>query len=55
MAAMAHLSSGVGLADENLGRRPAKFASEENMARLDRIRAEYDPDGRFHSWLGRVE
>ena len=54
MAAMAHLSSGVGLADENLGRRPAKFATEENMARFDRIRAEYDPDGRFHGWMGRL-
>ncbi|RDH76598.1 FAD-binding oxidoreductase [Mycolicibacterium moriokaense] len=53
MAAMAHLSSGIGLADENLGRRPAKFAADEHMARLDRIRATYDPDGRFHSWMGR--
>jgi len=55
MAAMAHLSSGIGLADENLGRRPAKFAADENIARLDRIRAKYDPDGRFHSWMGRLE
>lgn len=55
MAAMAHLSSGVGLADENLGRRPAAFATRENMAQLDAIRARRDPDGRFHSWLGRVD
>jgi FAD/FMN-containing dehydrogenase len=54
MAAMAHLSSGVGLADENLGRRPARFATDENMARLDRIRDEFDPQGRFNSWMGRV-
>jgi FAD/FMN-containing dehydrogenase len=54
MAAMAHLSSGIGLADENLGRRSAKFATDENMARLDRIRAKYDPDGLFHSWMGRA-
>lgn len=54
LAAMAHLSSGVNLGDENLGRRPARFATEENMARLDRVRAHYDPDGRFHSWLGRL-
>lgn len=54
MAAMARLSSGVGLADENLGRRPAKFATDENMARLNRVRAKYDPDGRFHSWMGHV-
>lgn len=55
MAAMAHLSSGVGLADENLGRRPAEFATRDNMARLDAIRARRDPHGRFHSWLGRVD
>lgn len=54
MAAMAHLSSGIGLADENLGRRPAKFATDKNMAHLDKVRAIYDPDGRFHSWMGRL-
>lgn len=53
MADMAHLASGVGLADENLGGRPARFATDANMDRLDRIRAEYDPHGRFHSWMGR--
>ncbi|MEZ0363081.1 FAD-binding oxidoreductase [Mycobacterium sp. pUA109] len=55
MAAMAHLASGINLCDENLGRRPARFATAENMARLQRIRAAYDPDGRFHSWLGGAE
>ncbi len=54
MAAMSHLASGIQLADENLGQRPAKFATDENMARLDKVRASYDPDGRFHSWMGRV-
>lgn len=54
MAAMAPLASGIQLADENLGARPARFVSDENMARLDRVRAQYDPDGRFHSWMGRV-
>jgi FAD/FMN-containing dehydrogenase len=49
-----HLSSGIQLADENLGERPARFATDANMARLDAIRAAYDPDGRFHSWLGRL-
>ncbi|CAN5149687.1 FAD-binding oxidoreductase [soil metagenome] len=53
MAAMAHLQTGIQLADENLGRRPAKFVSDEAMARLDRVRAAYDPDGRFHTWMGR--
>lgn len=46
-------SSGIQLADENLGRRPARFVSEANLARLDAVRAQYDPDGVFHSWMGR--
>lgn len=54
MRDMAPLASGIQLADENLGRRPAKFVSEENMARLDEIRAAYDPEGRFHPWMGRL-
>ena len=54
MAAMADLATGVQLADENLGARPARFASDDAMARLDRIRAAYDPEGRFHSWMGRA-
>ncbi len=54
MAAMAPLATGIQLADENLGKRPAKFATDDAMAKLDRVRAEYDPDGRFHSWMGRL-
>jgi FAD/FMN-containing dehydrogenase len=54
MAAMSHLATGIQLADENLGQRPAKFATDDVMARLDKIRAAYDPDGRFYSWMGRV-
>lgn len=54
MAAMADLASGIQLADENLGQRPAKFATDENMARLDKVRATYDPEGRFYSWMGRI-
>jgi FAD/FMN-containing dehydrogenase len=53
MAAMSHLATGIALADENLGRRPARFITDANMARLDKVRAAYDPDGRFHSWMGR--
>jgi hypothetical protein len=53
MAAMSHLATGIALADENLGRRPAPFITEPNMARLDEVRSSYDPDGRFHSWMGR--
>ncbi|HTQ22913.1 FAD-binding oxidoreductase [Mycobacterium sp.] len=54
MAAMSHLATGIQLADENLGQRPARFATEEAMAKLDRVRAEYDPDGLFNSWMGRI-
>jgi FAD/FMN-containing dehydrogenase len=51
MAAMSHLATGISLADENLGRRPAKFITDPNMARLDKVRSVYDPDRRFHSWM----
>jgi len=54
MAAMAPLATGMQLADENLGVRPARFASDAAMARLDEVRAAYDPAGRFHSWMGRL-
>lgn len=45
---------GIQLADENLARRPAKFVSDANMVRLDQARAKYDPQGRFHPWMGRI-
>ena len=54
MGEMEPLSSGIQLADENLGQRPARFARDENMARLDQVRAAYDPDGLFHPWMGRL-
>ncbi|BBZ44179.1 FAD-binding oxidoreductase [Mycobacterium parmense] len=54
MAAMSHLATGIQLADENLGRRPARFATDAAMARLDEVRAAYDPDGLFNSWMGRL-
>ncbi|MDI3314669.1 MAG: FAD-binding oxidoreductase [Mycobacterium sp.] len=53
MAAMSHLATGIALADENLARRPAKFITDANMARLDEVRSAYDPHGRFHSWMRR--
>jgi len=55
MAAMSHLATGIALADENLCRRPARFITEPNMARLEKVRTAYDPDGRFHSWMSGVE
>ena len=54
MSAMSDLAVGIQLADENLGQRPARFASDAAMAKLDRVRAEYDPDGLFNSWMGRI-
>jgi FAD/FMN-containing dehydrogenase len=53
MRSMEPLATGVQLADENLGERPARFATDDAMARLDEIRARWDPTGRFHSWMGR--
>jgi hypothetical protein len=53
MREMEPLASGIQLADENLGRRPARFVTGENLARLDDLRAQHDPHGRFHEWMGR--
>ena len=52
MRAMEPLASGIQLADENLGERPARFATDGTLARLAAARSRYDPDGRFHSWMG---
>jgi FAD/FMN-containing dehydrogenase len=53
LAEMEHLATGIQLADENLGQRPARFVSDAHLARLDEIRAARDPEGRFHPWMGR--
>lgn len=50
---MEHLSVGCQLADENLAERPQRFVTDENLARLDRVRAARDPGGRFYEWMGR--
>jgi FAD/FMN-containing dehydrogenase len=54
MRRMARFATGLQLADENLGMRPGKFLADANMARLDALRARYDRDGRFHSYMGRA-
>ena len=54
MSAMADLATGIQLADENLGQRPARVVTDEAMARLDTVRAAYDPGGVFYSWMGRI-
>jgi FAD/FMN-containing dehydrogenase len=46
-------ATGIQLADENLDLRAARFVSDENLARLDALRARHDPDGLFHPWMGR--
>jgi len=45
------LSKGIQLADENLIGRPARYLSDENNRRLEELRARYDPDGLFASYL----
>ncbi|MDA0915546.1 MAG: FAD-binding oxidoreductase [Proteobacteria bacterium] len=52
MAVMEAHSEGIQLADENVGRRPARFMKDENLKRLERLRQTYDPARRFHSWMG---
>jgi FAD/FMN-containing dehydrogenase len=54
MREMEQHSSGIQLADENLGNRPARFVEEGRLRRLDDLRARYDSDGRFHAWMGRA-
>jgi hypothetical protein len=51
MREMEHLATGIQLADENLGVRPARFVTADHMRRLEEIRARHDPDRRFHSWM----
>ncbi len=51
MKVLEPLASGIQLADENLAARPFRFMSEENLKRLDRLRAKYDPQGLFHSYM----
>lgn len=55
MREMQGLASGIQLADENLGLRPARALGAEQLARLDELRAARDPEGRFHPWMGRPE
>ncbi len=51
MQRMEGISEGIQLADENLRERTARFLSDENAQRLEQLRAEHDPEGRFHSYL----
>ncbi|MEM9437673.1 MAG: FAD-binding oxidoreductase [Pseudomonadota bacterium] len=53
--AMGEHSKGIQLADENLGRRADRFTTDENLMRLDALRAKYDPEGLFNPWMGRLQ
>ena len=55
MQNLSPFSAGIQLADENLARRPARFMRDENLAKLDAIRRQYDPEGLFRSWSGRPD
>ncbi len=55
MKALEPYSSGIQLADENLKNRPARFISDENMHRLDKVRDKWDPDKVFPEWFGRIK
>jgi len=55
MVAMQEHAVGIQLADENLGKRPARFMKDENLVRLDQLRVKYDPDELFHPWMGRPD
>jgi FAD/FMN-containing dehydrogenase len=48
---LAEVGAGVYLGDTDFTRRPDRFLSEANFARLAEIRAARDPDGRFCSYL----
>jgi FAD/FMN-containing dehydrogenase len=52
MRSLERFSSGIQLVDENLGARPFRFLDDANFARLQELRAEHDPNGLFHSYMG---
>lgn len=45
------VADGIQLADENLGRRPFRFMAEDRLARVETLRARYDPDRLFHTYM----
>ncbi len=52
MRGLEPLSSGIQLADENLGARPFRFLADANLSRLQALRSKYDPEGMFHTYMG---
>ena len=53
--AMRELSLGLQFSDNNLADRPDLGLSPQNAARVEAIRARYDPDGRFRSYMTPAE
>ncbi|MUL79030.1 FAD-binding oxidoreductase [Mycolicibacterium sp. CBMA 226] len=51
MRSLEPFAKGMSLMDENLLNRPAPVFSPENSARLEALRARFDPDARFGSFL----
>jgi FAD/FMN-containing dehydrogenase len=51
MRHMEPITEGLFLADSDLATRPAKFLSAAHWERLEQLRARYDPDRLFHSYL----
>ncbi|WP_051740417.1 FAD-binding oxidoreductase [Streptomyces xylophagus] len=51
LAALQHLSKGLQFSDNNLADRFDHGLSPANAARLDKIRAEYDPQGAFRTYM----
>ena len=55
MRRMAHLSTGIQLADEGLHKRTAPFLSDAHLKKLQEIRVQRDPHGIFHEWHSRPQ
>jgi FAD/FMN-containing dehydrogenase len=51
MHRMEPISEGLYLGDSDLPTRPSKFLSGPHWERLEKLRAHYDPDRLFHSYL----
>ncbi len=55
MKQMAHLGTGIQLADENLHNRTARFVADDHLQKLDAIRAQRDGSGVFNAWHSRPQ
>jgi FAD/FMN-containing dehydrogenase len=55
LAELAAFSRGLQFSDNNLADRPDNGLSDENQLRLERVRAVYDPHGRFCTYMTPAE